>query len=341
MFVTKLVAAYSGGFSLAIARLSLLGVLVSILVGCGGASKPLDFSLTGSMTALPNPSDPGQAVALTFTGTHTMNAESNFTSNGNMTPYFHKGNDSGGRSIDGTITLHPTVTETYTLKLFGVANNTMNLTATATVRPTGQKYLVVGDPSDPDVASAINALQPLSTSPVVVQSTIPAPSSAVDAILIDHSGNFGPADIPTVRAYLQQGKGVIFVRAAPRLLASGDATSTAVNNVAAIQSWFGAGPTQRNSSGNTHVNDSVVFVPVPITIAESFSADLSPGYNFDLPNPGVDIVSDDPGSPTHFNIFIFGYHSPDGGRIYYQSGTSFLDDAFMLAAGARWAATGP
>lgn len=79
---------------------------------------------------------------------------------------------------------------------------------------------------------------------------------------------------------------------------------------------------------------------VPTTLFNSLRQWIAPLFELDQASSGTDVIAKGVALVSNNFTFAFGTRPSIGGRLYYQPGATWQDDPVLLAAGARWAATG-
>ncbi len=200
------------------------------LAGCGGSG---DTSATPSISIhVSNPSvGYGQASTISW-------------SSSNVTSIISASFPVDSSNVNGSFVDKPTVPTTYKISGRGTDGSAVNATVTVSVQKGSKRILVLGDTAVSGFSQVVDALQTLSTQPVQVSLGLPATFST-DVLVISSSSTVSPSDVPTIKSFLNAGGGVVLIRYAIRLLATGDKNN---GNVSAIGSWV-AGISE--SSGST------------------------------------------------------------------------------------------
>ncbi len=205
-------------------------VLGSLTLGCGGGSvggsSNASITLSSSLSSVGY----GQQTTISWSSQNVDSVTSaSFPVNGS--------------TINGSFTDKPTVPTTYKITGHGTDGSSVSSLITVSVQKGSKKILFLADTAQSGVNQETDFLRGLSTQPVQVSHSLPGVFSA-DVIVISSSAAVSPSDVPSIKSFLNAGGGVVLIRFAPRLLASGDLNN---NDISSIGS-FCAGVT--NSSGN-------------------------------------------------------------------------------------------
>ncbi len=147
-------------------------------------------------------------------------------------------------TVNGSFTDKPTVPTTYKITAHGTDGGSVSSLITVSVQKGSKKILFLADTAQSGVNQATDFLQTLSTQSVQVSHSLPGAFSA-DVIVIGSSAAVSPSDVPAIKSFMNAGGGVVLIRYATRLLATGNLND---DNISSIGS-FCAGVT--SSSGFT------------------------------------------------------------------------------------------
>ncbi|MBS1703671.1 MAG: hypothetical protein JST12_18555 [Armatimonadetes bacterium] len=284
--------------------LTIFAALCSLALGCGGDSA-LGGGSTPSITLHLSNSNLtyGQSATVSWTSSNVSSIQSaSFPVNSS--------------TVSGSFTDTPSIPTTYRITANGNDGSTVSSTITVAVQKGSKRILFLGDTAQSGVNQVIEGLQTLSTEPVQVSLGLPAVLSA-DVLVVSSSSTVSPSDVPAIRSFLNAGGGVVLIRYATRLLATGDKSNS---NVSAIGSWV-AGITE--SSGLTP------FAEAQITSGSvsgfPFSASL---FGQTVAGQGVKPVSASAKLLTNLDnggfAIGFTYQPASGGRLAF-SGDAPID----------------
>jgi hypothetical protein len=204
-------------------------------------------------------------------------------------------------------------------------------------------------------AVAKGTLDLLKTKNVVVTtfSAMPSPTElqSFDVLMVGQYGSISPSDAPKVKNFIDTGRGVVLLMAAPAVLTGNLPANLSKKDLSAISAWFGATSMLVNTTFERIYAKTVAGVlPLPGSI---FPGSLV--HTTSTPNalnrdnnilPSVDRVLSNSSDGNGALIYATAYADGLAGRVYWQFnpyGTSgdatSIEKVFaLLMSGIRWSA---
>ncbi len=210
---------------------STLAVIACALVGCGGSS-------TGSTAASITLSVSNNNVAYGQPATISWSSQ-------NVDSITSASFPVSGSTLNGSISDKPTVPTTYKITAHGTDGSSVSSTVTVSVQKGSKRILVLGDTAVSGFSQVVDALQTLTTQTVQVSQGLPGAFST-DVLVISSSSTVSPSDVSAIKSFMSAGGGVVLIRYATRLLATGDKNNS---NVSAVGTFCGG------------ISDSSSFTP--------------------------------------------------------------------------------